>query len=408
MLIGGSALAAETEFSLLGRYSVVYFGNDWKAENRTSSHHVATRLARRLPLLYVDCPGLRAPALTARDLRRSVRKIVEALRAPRQITPQMWHCTLPQIPFRRHPAVTGLNRSLARYLLIRWIRRLSWNRIISWFVVPHPGFLARQLGEDYVVYYCTDDYSLLPGVDRASIASLDQELTRCADQVFAVSSPLLEAKRALNPATAYAPHGVDFDLFATASDPATHPPDEAAHLNHPVIGYFGVLDAKLDIQLLVSLAEARPQWTFLFVGRTTPEAAALSRFPNVVLVGPQPYDSLPRWASAFDVAIMPYVRNAQIHCSNPLKLREYLATGKPVVSVPTPEVETLKDFVRLARSPADFLAQIEDVLQSDTPAHRQARQAAVAAMSWDARVAHALAFLEQGLARKSRSCTLGS
>jgi glycosyltransferase involved in cell wall biosynthesis len=386
--------------SLLDSYAIIYFGNDWKAENRTSSHHVAARLAQRVPLVYVDCPGMRAPVLTGRDLRRSLRKILETARGPRQIASQMWHCTLPQIPFRRNRAVTAMNRLLARSLLIRWLRRLRWTRLISWFVVPHPGFLARQLGEDYVVYYCTDDYSLLPGVDRAVIARLDEELTRCADQVFAVSSPLVASKSALNPATAYAPHGVDFELFAAASAPTTQPPPEVSHLPHPIIGYFGVVDGKLDIELLAHLAQARPQWTFLFVGRTTPEAAPLQRFANIFWAGPQPYQSMPRWASVFDVAIMPYLCNPQIYCANPLKLREYLATGKPVVSVPTPEVEAFKDLVRLARTPEEFLTQIECALQSDTSAARQARQAAVAGMSWDARVAEVLAIVEHGLTRK--------
>jgi len=393
-------LAAGRELSLLRKYSIIYFGNDWKAENRTSSHHVASRIARHLPLLYVDCPGLRPPALAARDLRRALRKIAETARGPRPILPRMWHCTLPQIPLRRHPAFNALNQRLARLLLLRWLRRLGWTRLISWFVVPHPGFLAGQLGEDYVVYYCTDDYSALPGVDRTAVARMDEDLTRRADQVFAVSAPLVVLKRALNPSTAYAPHGVDFELFAAASDPATEPAAEAARLPHPVIGYFGVVNARLDLDLLACLARSRPRWTFLLVGRIAPEAVGLQQLPNIRLPGPQPYESLPRWAKVFDVAILPYLRDRQGLTANPLKLREYLATGKPVVSVPTPEVESLRHCVRIASAPEEFLAQIEDALERDSPADRQARQAAVAGASWEARVAETLALVEQGLARK--------
>ena len=393
-------MAAGPELPLLRGYSIIYFGNDWKAENRTSSHHVAARLARHLPLLYVDCPGLRPPALAGRDLRRALRKIAETARGPRPLVSQMWHCTLPQIPLRRHRLFNALNQRLARLLLRRWLRRLGWSRLISWFVVPHPGFLAGELGEDYVVYYCTDDYSALPGVDVTAVARMDEELTRRADQVFAVSSPLVAAKRALNPATAYAPHGVDFELFAAASDPATEPVAEAAHWPRPIIGYFGVVNARLDLGLLAFLARSRPRWTFLLVGRVAPEAANLRQYPNIRLPGPQPYESLPRWAKVFDVAILPYLRDRQGLTANPLKLREYLATGKPVVTVLTPEVESLRHCVRTASSAEEFLAQIEDALERDSPADRRARQAAVAGMSWEARVAEVLAIVEQGLARK--------
>lgn len=391
---------AQVRPSALASYSIVYFGNDWRAENRTSSHHVACRLAARFPLLYVDCPGLRAPAATSRDLSRLVRKIRETVRGLEPLGPQMWRCTLPQVPFRRWPAVNAFNQRLARLLLGQWIRRLGWPRLISWFVVPHPGFLAGRLGEDYVVYYCTDDYSALPGVDRATVARMDEDLTRRADQVFAVSRARLEVKRRLNSSTAYAPHGVDFELFARASNPATQPPEGAPPLPHPVIGYFGVIDARLDIELLRFLAKSRPAWTLLLVGRIAPQAAALSDLPNVVLPGPQPYESLYRWASLFDVAILPYLLDRQGLNANPLKLKEYLATGKPVVSVPTPEVEQFAAHVAIAQRPTDFLAAIETALRDDTPARARARQAAVADMSWDARVAECIRIVEQGLARK--------
>lgn len=385
---------------MLAQYSIVYFGNDWRAENRTSSHHVARHLATHVPVLYVDCPGLRGPAPTSRDLSRLVRKIAESARGPEALGPRLWRCTLPQVPYRRLPGVNAFNERLARLLVLRWIRQLGWKKLISWFVVPHTGFLAWRLGEDYVVYYCTDDYSAFPGVDRTTVARMDEDLTRRADQVFAVSTYLLEMKRAVNPSTAYAPHGVDFELFAKGSDPNTSIPEPATRLPRPVIGYFGVLGAWIDLDLLRYLACRRPEWSFLLVGRTACDVSGLESLPNVVLVGPQPYDSLPHWAKAFDVAILPYQRNAQVLAANPLKLREYLASGKPVVSVPTPEVERFAHCVRIAGDPDAFLAAIEEALREDSPEQARARQAAVAGMSWEARVAECLRIVEQGLASK--------
>jgi hypothetical protein len=132
-------------------FAVIYFGNDWSAENRTSSHHIAERLSERTRVLYVDSPGLRAPKATGRDVRRLWRKLTEAIASPRRVRPQMWHITVPQIPFRRLALVRRLNLTLGRFLVRRAAKFLGFDRTISWFAVPHPGMLARAFGESLVV-----------------------------------------------------------------------------------------------------------------------------------------------------------------------------------------------------------------------------------------------------------------
>ena len=377
--------------------SIIYFGNDWSAENRTSSHHVAERLAARMPVLYIDSPGLRAPTASRRDLRKLVRKIIGAFRVPQPVGPRMWHISTPQIPFRRLPLVHLLNQLLGRLLVRRAVRRLGFQELISWFVVPHPGPLAGSFGEKLIVYYCIDDYAALPGVDSAEIARMDENLTRRAGQVFVASPTLVESKKALNPRTRHSPHGVDVELFAQASDPSCTMAEEARGLRHPVIGFFGLIEAWIDLDLIAYLAKSRPQWTFLMIGRLAVDGACVKDLPNVVFTGPKPYRTLAQWARAFDVAIIPYKRTRQVLNSNPLKLREYLATGKPVVGVPIPETLHFGDCVRLAGSPEEFLAAIENALASDSPADAQRRMAAVADMSWDARVEEVLNVVQNRL-----------
>jgi len=383
-------------------FPVIYFGNDWSAENRTSSHHVAERLAARMPLLYVDSPGLRAPTTSRRDMRKLFRKLIEAFRVPQRIGPRMWHISTPQIPFRRLPLVNHLNRMLGGFLVKRAVGRLGFQKLISWFVVPHPGALAGSFGEQLIVYYCIDDYAALPGVDSAEVSRMDDDLTRRAHQVFVASPTLLESKMRLNPRTHHAPHGVDVEVFAKASDPEYPMAAEARSLPRPVIGFFGLIEAWIDLDLIAYLAKSRPQWTFLLIGRLAVDGAALKNLPNVIFTGPKPYRSLAQWARAFDVAIIPYRRTRQVINSNPLKLREYLATGKPVVGVPIPETLRFGDCVRLADSPKKFLAAIEDALASDSPGDVQRRMAAVASMSWDARVEEVLAVIKDRLETETK------
>ena len=373
--------------------AVVYFGNDWSAENRTSSHHIARRLAGMVPVLYVETPGSRAPQSSSRDARKLWRKLTRMLDPPRRVQERLYVVTVPQIPFRKLPLAGWANRKLGERLVRRAIARLGFQKLISWFVVPHPAALAKRLGEVLTVYYCIDDYAAHPGMDVSAIQALDDRLTRVADVVFVAPRALVEAKRSLNPRVYFSPHGVDYELFSQAADPA----EAAAGLRHPIVGYFGSLAPYINVDLLVYLARSRPEWTFLFVGYVSADVSRLRECGNVVLAGPQAYETLPRWAAAFDVAICPYQVNRQVKNSNPLKLREYLATGKPVVSVAIPETAQFADCVYLAEGPEEFLASIDRALAEDRPELQARRMQAVVGSSWDARFRETVAVVEEAL-----------
>lgn len=386
----------------LHQFGIIYFGNDWFAENRTSSHHVAERLSERTRVLYVDSPGLRAPKATTRDLRKLCRKLLSVARRPQQVREHLWQMSVPQIPFRRLPFVRALNVGLGKLLVKRALKHLGFSRAVSWFAVPHPGFLANAFGEAAVVYYCIDDYAALPDVDARAVAEMDAHLTSEADQVFVASSLMLKAKRRVKPSTVLAPHGVDVALFRTASDRQLAIAPGACSLRRPVIGFYGSIEEWIDLDLIAHLAEHRPAWTFLMIGRLAVDPGRLRTLPNVVFAGPQPYLSLPNWARAFDVAIIPYRLTRQVMNSAPLKLREYLATGKPVVAVPAPEIEPFAGLVRLARGPEQFIQEIENALFNDTETDRARRIEATSTMTWDARVTEIVEIVEHKIQEKEQ------
>ena len=382
-------------------YGIVYFGNDWYAENRTSSHHVAARLARSLPVLYVDSPGMRAPNASGRDLKRAVRKVLAAFKRPTLVGEGLWHCTVPQLPLRRLPGVDAFNRIFGRWAVHRALRLAGIRKRISWFVVPHPGVHAGKLDEDLCVYYCIDDYAAHPGVDAALIAQRDLDLSRRADLLFVAPPALVDAKRALNPHTVFSPHGVDAELFAQALDPATALPALARDLPHPIVGYIGSIHEWIDVRLIEGPGQPRPQWSFLLVGHAHVAIDGLRALPNVHLAGSQPYASLPAWSKAFDAAIIPYRLNRQVANANPLKLREYLAAGKAVVSVRNPEIEKFSQWVRLVDGREAFLAALDDAVRDNAPGAAEARIAAVADQTWDARVATVLTVVAERLSEHS-------
>jgi hypothetical protein len=200
----------------------LYFGNDWFAENRTSSHHIARWLARDHRVYYIECPGLRAPKSSGRDLKKIWSKVVRFAKGPRAVGDNVKIVTLLQIPLHRF----GLVRRLNRGFILATLRWLMWRerirRPITWFMIPHLAPVVGQLGERLSVYYCIDDYASLPDVNREAVQLMDEEMTRKSDLVFVASETLLESKRRLNPRTRVAPHGVDCDHFGRAQDSRLH------------------------------------------------------------------------------------------------------------------------------------------------------------------------------------------
>jgi glycosyltransferase involved in cell wall biosynthesis len=275
---------------------------------------------------------------------------------------------------------------------------LRFGRRLSWFTVPHPAAMAGMVGDELVVYYVVDDYAALAQMDAVRIQRLDDELTARADVVFVCPGTLLSRKRELNRNVEYSPHGVDFELFSQAQDPATEIAYAARGLRQPIIGYFGSIASQIDLDLIAYLARQRKNWTFLLIGMASVDVGAIAALTNVNLAGPQPYESLPRWAKAFDVAIVPYLRNRNVLNSNPLKIREYLAAGKPVVSVRAPEIERFGDLILLADSNEDFLHKIEQALESETAEVRQARMDAVRNSSWQACAERAIGRVKKAFA----------
>lgn len=369
----------------------VFFGNDWFAENRTSSHHIAKRLGARFPLLYIETPGLRSPKASGRDIRKLLRKALRAFRPPELVAPHFWVMTLPQIPFRRFAIVQMINRGLSRIIVRRAIRKIGLKDIVSWFHVPHPGFLAHCLGERLTVFYCIDDYSRLPGVDGRSVSAMDREITMKSDIVFACNQSLVEARRPLNQRIFLSPHGVDTELFSRAAHVDTAEPEQLQSAARPIIGFWGLLDDRVDFSILNDIATLRPNWTILLVGRIAVDVTALRKLRNVLCVGSKPYSELPHWAKAMDVCILPYVQNTLVQQSSPLKLKEFLAAGKPVISVPIPEANLMGEVVNFAENGNGFVNAIELALAEDKPESAEARQRFVAGSTWDDTVSLILA-----------------
>jgi glycosyltransferase involved in cell wall biosynthesis len=306
--------------------------------------------------------------------------------------------TLFQIPWHRFALVRWLNRFLIIQTLRRLMRREKISQPILWFMIPHLGMVIGKLEEKLSVYYCIDDYPALPDVNPQAVQKMDEETTRKANLVFVASETLLEAKRRLNPNSHSSPHGVDFQHFAQVQSDHLPIPEDVAKLTGPVIGFFGLIERWIALDLIDYLAEQRPQWHFLMIGRIAVPEETVPRRPNIHFLGKLPYERLPAYGKRFDVAIIPYHLTRQVIHANPIKLREYLAMGKPIVSVSTPEIDKYADVVAIAHTKKEYLTKVDQALaRTSTSEDIQRRMSRVASESWDARMGEVLQKVHQNL-----------
>ena len=382
---------------------IVYFGNDWFADNRTSSHHVARQLATRGQVLYVECPGLRAPEVSSRDAWRVVRKVTRAFRPAVRVSDGLTVKTLVQWPAHQSQAIARLNRAWSR-ATAKWAMRAFGSRApVAWCTVPHVAGFIGDLGARAIVYHCIDDYASLPGVDADAVRAMDDRLTRRADLVIAASRPVFESRRAINANTMLVPHGVDFDHFARARTGHLPVPDELADITGPIVGFTGLIERWIDVDLIGWLARETPHATFVMVGRVAIPAERLPSAPNLRWLGARPYERLPDTGRGSTRRSSPTASTPRSTPPTRSSCASTLSMGLPIVSVSTPEIDKFEQVVRIARTPEAFRDALASALSEPLNADSVARRQAVAREgTWAARVDEIGHRVEQVLAGKSK------
>jgi len=362
---------------------------DWDTELWTNQHHLMSRLAQDNNVLFVESLGLRRPQLARRDLSRIARRLRRGVAPPRAV--DGLHVLSPLVlPLHSNRAVRALNRRLLGALVRRACRRLGMQRPILWAYVPQAESLIEDLEPELVVYHCVDDIAAQAGIDGAGFRAAEERFAGRADLVLASAPALAKRMRELSSNVIDAPNVADTTLFAGALEEG--PVDAAlAALPQPRVVFTGaIVTTKLDLPLLVSLAQARPAWSFALVGPVGPgdpraDVSLLKAAPNIHLLGPRSYRELPTVLRGADAGLIPYARNELTGSIFPMKVYEYLAAGLPVVATELPALGEVAEVAKA--SSAQGMAELLDkALASDTPALRLERSRTAAAHSWDRRL----------------------
>jgi glycosyltransferase involved in cell wall biosynthesis len=380
--ISPNSTPVEAAAILRGR-DIVCFSHDWSGDP-LSKTHLMRLLSRDNRILWVNSIGYRAPSATKADLGRALRKLSAAASPMRELEENIFVLNPLAIPAYGSPVLRELSRRLLRLQVRRAMTRLGFQRPINWVFNPAAGLIAGELGEASLIYHCVDEYTAFSGVASRDLAALEKRLLGRADAVFVSAERLYRSKAVENPNTFLVRHGVDHHHFGRALKPETVVPDEIASLPRPVLGYFGLIaEDWVDMDLLVYVAERFTQGSLVMLGKATMDVSRLAALPNVHLLGRKPYAALPGYCKGFDAALIPFPVSEVTLNANPLKAREYLAAGLPVVSTAIPEVEVLKQ-CRIGRDPQEFVLEIEKAL--DRPGPHPSTSEAVYGESWEGRL----------------------
>jgi glycosyltransferase involved in cell wall biosynthesis len=365
--------------------NIICIASDWFYDP-TSKHHVMRILSRRNHVVWVNYHGSRRPGLSWADARAALGQLRRVIHGPRRVADNITVVTPLVVPLPGSRTAAELNRRL----LVRQIREviggLPPRPTQLWSFAPDVDYLCGQFGEELIVYYCVDDFAEFSGYDASAIRAAESRLIDRADLVVTTSMTIYDAKRRMSQETILVPHGVDVDHFARATDPATTAADDLAGLPRPILGFWGLIQDWVDVDLLAAVATDRPDASVVLVGEPATDVSALRDRPNVHILGRRPYASLPSFARGFDVGLIPFRINALTRAANPIKLREYLAAGLPVVSTPLPEVARYRAWVELAATPRQFVAACRRVIENRSSTAARARQAAVQAETWQGKV----------------------
>jgi glycosyltransferase involved in cell wall biosynthesis len=359
----------------------------WDYPIWTNRQHIMKRLSAYNHVVYVFHPTL---------FRSSVKRICRngKITLIKNIDSNLCCFTPPIAPFSgRCPKIASANIQISSYFLKKALKKNDIHDYILWFYDPEAVEYLDYLNPYFTCYDCVDEFAAMPSYQDSKKKTLliekERRLIQRSSIVFTTSKSLFASKKSLNPNTYLVENVGDFEHFNIQANIKPPAPSDFPKGDSPVIGFSGAVDPyKIDFELISFLAEQRPNWRIVLIGGVTDSQKKDYQFPqnkNIYYLGRKEYGELPLYLAYFDVCIIPYGINDYTQGVFPIKLFEYLATGKPVVTSSLPSLAKYSSYIRMSESKQKFLANIEDVLTRDNDKEKQARIACASENTWESR-----------------------
>lgn len=366
------------------RPALLVFADDW-GRHPSSCQHLIRQLLPRYEVWWVNTIGTRAPGLDLATVARGMSKLAGWLTlapcptvAPtglNVVNPLMW-------PWFSRPRDRRWNRRLLQRKLEPLIRAMPAPPVAV-TTLPIVADLMGSLPVARWVYYCVDDYHQWPGLDQRALAAMEEQVVERCDVLMAVSDPLRERFVGMGKQAHLLTHGVDLSHWQANGQSAAPVPLDG--MESPYVVFWGLIDRRMDVDMVRRTADAMDRGRLLMVGPELNPDAALWSHPRVVRVGPLAYNQLPQLARQADVLIMPYADLPATRAMQPLKLKEYLATGKPVVVRDLPATRPWADCLDVAATAEEFAAAVRRRLEAGLPEGQRAARARLADETWSAK-----------------------
>lgn len=371
--------------------NILFFGgSDWWYHNPSSGIQLLQEMVSSgNQALYVNSVPLRMPKPgKSGSWRRYKNKLRSYAKFLKKANDRVWVLTPITIPGLGSKRIQGINERLLSWQIRFAMRVIGWRDEKPVVISSTPAaalVLPALKGQvKATVYYLCDKFDKfrdISGSDR--ISALDREMVSIADLLVCVSQEIQAAYSGHHPRCHYVPHGSNFELFHRAVTDDLPLPDDMRGIGKPVVGYFGSVTESNDKDILEAIASRHPEWNVVLIGQVVSDYSRLERYPNIRFLGKKVLEDIPAYGKYFDACIMNWVMSEWMHYCNPVKAKEYLAMGKPVVSVPIPEVvNTMSDVVSIATTPDEFVDKIEQELRSDSPERQRQRIEKVRGDTW--------------------------
>lgn len=360
---------------------LIVFAEDWGGLP-SSTQHLIKHLFKTRKILWVNSIGLRKPRLNLTDVRRAWHKASQFIKQNTETDTGAANEQFKVLsPISLPAPESKVARSLASWMLLKQVKpvidSMGLHDPVLWLSLPTAVDLQKALPELPSVYYCGDDFSGLAGVDHRTVVEHEKELVEVCDLVVAASEPL--KNKFPQSKTELLSHGVDLTLFSTRAPRAMDLPDNG----RPTAGFYGSLSQWLDQELLAKVIATRCDWNFVFIGTEQVDLSRLKQFSNTFFLGPKPHEKLPSYSQHWDASLLPFVDNAQIRSCNPLKLKEYIAAGRPIIATQFPAVTSLQKDLHVVASAHEFEKTLNDIRQQLT--HKVVPLQTISQDSWAAK-----------------------
>ena len=389
---------------MLRENSIVYFGPEkWEGMWR-NRHQLMSRFARCNKVMYVEpVVGLRrlGKQLRQGDFSKSEFWKAFCQKRARRVSENLYIYNSPVfIPISGRFPLDKITWWAWKSLLRSTMRKLGFKTPIIWLSKPDMTHFIGSFGEKLIVYHVVDEYSAYGNPTKESKGNVrisEYEMLRRADLVIVVSHRLYETKSVHNEHTHIVPNGVDYESYSRALFSDDSPPSDIGNLPRPIIGYSGLISRRLDLDLIQHIACTHPEWSLVLIGAIDErwceqQLARLRQMNNVHFLGLKDIDAVPYYVKAFDVCFIPYVIDEETENLSPLKLYDFMATGKPIVTTAFPSAQEFKDIVYIADSKESFTQSIEVALLESDNGLFNARRHAASLNTWEHRT-HQLSLL---------------